>query len=487
MFTSENQPSIFRQFLDTYAQNPRQFVRDVLGVTPQPWQDDVLAAYQRGDRRISIRSGHGVGKSALLAWIMLHMLLCRFPQNTVVTAPSSTQLWDALWKEFRVWIGKLPAPLRQLLEVKSERVELLANPAASFVSARTARAEQPDALQGVHCEEGWVLLVCDEASGIPEAVFEAASGSMSGTRATTILCGNPVRTQGLFYDSHTKLRDMWTTQHVSCFDSPLATGADFIEDIRRRYGEQSNAYRIRVLGEFPIAQDDAVIPYDLVEAALTRDIQPSWNTPTVWGLDCARSGGDRSALAKRRGQELIEPVRWWREPDAMVLAGKIKLEFETCPLKYRPAEINVDVIGMGGPILDRLRQLGLPARGINVAESPALINSERYHRLRDELWFKGREWFARRDCKLPQSYARARPEDDLVRELTVPTYDYFPKGGSKVKVQSKDDMKGLGMESPDLADAFLLTLASDALTLTHGSFGQTSWRNAQHRPLKSLV
>ena len=137
-------------FIAKYAENPRLFVREVLGKTPYPWQDDVLAAYGRRQRLISCKSGHGVGKSTVFAWMMTHHMTCRFPQKTVVTAPSQSQLWDALWAEFKATVRSLPTGLRSCFEIKSDRIELIAAPEESFVSARTARAESPDALQGVH-------------------------------------------------------------------------------------------------------------------------------------------------------------------------------------------------------------------------------------------------------------------------------------------------------------------------------------------------
>lgn len=473
-----SQPAVFVDFLSRYGRDSRRFVREVLGATPEPWQDDALAAYDAGKRRISIRSGHGVGKTTLLAWMIVHHLICRFPQKTVITAPTAAQLWDALWAETKAWIGKLPEPLKVLLNVKSERIELLAAPEESFVSARTSRAEQPEALQGVHSDN--VLLIADEASGIPEPVFEAAAGSMSGHAAVTVLAGNPVRGQGFFYDTHHKLADMWTIFHVPCSASRFVS-QDFVEDMKRRYGETSNAFRVRVLGEFPIRDDDTVIPFDLVEAATTRDVQPQRTARIVWGVDPARFGNDRSALAKRQGNTLIEPVRSFRQLDTMQLAGRIKHEWDETDVKQRPVDICVDVIGIGAGVYDRLRQLGLPARPINVSESPSL-HKEKYRNLRAELWFRAKEWFTRRDCRIPK-------QDDLIEELVAPRFKFSSQNG-KVIVESKEDMKKRGVldggRSPDLADAFVLTFAGEAALLLTGA-GQQSWSKPLSNPLKGLV
>lgn len=447
-------------------------VREVFGAEPEPYQDKTMQAVARGDRKVSVRSGHGVGKTTVLAWLIVWYILTRFPQKTVCTAPTSAQLFDALQKEVVIWIKKLPPPLFALLEVKSERIELLAAPEESFVSFRTSRPEMPEALAGIHSEN--VMLVGDEASGIPEQVFVAASGSLSGHHATMILAGNPVRSSGLFYDTHHKLRGDWTTFKVSCFDSRLVT-PEFAPDMAKRYGEKSNAYRVRVLGEFPLADDDTIIPFELMEAALKRDVAPLMVKP-IWGLDCARFGMDTSSLAKRRGNVLVELTKEWSGLDLMELVGRVKYDWDATPPTDRPSDICVDSIGLGAGAADRLRELGLPARAINVSESASM--KEQYLNLRAELWFKGREWLAARDCNLCG-------DEKLGAELIRTKYKITSNG--KQQAESKDDMKKRGFDSPNRADAFLLTLAVDAVSATHGTIHRISWATPLRRVIRGIV
>jgi len=481
----------FLQFLEKYKDHCELFVREVLGFPNEkeraegkdvyPWQSELMAAYDRRERRISVKSGHGVGKTTVLAWLAIHHQVCRFPQKTAVTAPTEKQLFDAFWAEFKTWVERLPLALRELLSkpVKSDRCELLIAPSESFVSIKTSRPEAPEAMQGVH-SPGFVLLIADEASGIAEVVFESAVGSMSGHNAMTILAGNPVRAQGFFFDTHGKLADMWWTRTVPCSEVPSGVTQDFAYQVERTYGRDSNAYRVRVLGEFPTSEDNVVVPFDLVEAATTRDVKPTRTAPVVWGVDVARYGSDRSAIAKRRGNELLEPVRWRVKMDTMAVAGWVKQEYDmTQPLELRPTEINIDSIGMGAGVVDRLRELGLPARGINVSESPAAVNKDLYANLRAELWFKMREWFNARDVIIPK-------QDDLIEELTKPLYKYRPQS-NKLLIESKDELKKRGQRSPDLADAMMLTFASDAMILAHGRSAFTSWKTKLSRPLKGLV
>src|SRR5881394_2118330 len=160
--------NVFKQFLVLYSADPVLFVREVPGAEPDPAQAAILQAYAQGHRRIAVRSGHGIGKSTVASWALIHHLLCRHPSKAVVTAPTTAQLFDALFAELKRWCDRLPPMLKELIEVKSERIELKATPESAFISARTSRAEQPEALQGIHSE--FVLLIADEASGIPESV-----------------------------------------------------------------------------------------------------------------------------------------------------------------------------------------------------------------------------------------------------------------------------------------------------------------------------
>ena len=460
----------FIQFITLYRVDPVLFVKEVLGVEPDEWQQDFLNAVASGERKISIRSGHGVGKSTTASWAMLWFLLTRYPVKVVVTAPTSAQLYDALFAELKRWVKELPQPIQELLDVKQERIELKASATEAFISARTSRAEQPEALQGVHSDN--VMLVADEASGVPEAVFEAAAGSMSGHNALTILLGNPVRSSGFFFETHNRLKDEWWTRRVSCLDSTRVS-KEYVQDMKSRYGEESNAYRIRVLGEFPRSDDDTIIPMELLESAKHRDTRAYEDAPIVWGLDVARFGSDSSVLCKRQSN-VVHTLERWRNLDLMQLTGAVVAQYEACDHKNRPAEILVDSIGLGAGVVDRLRQLKLPARGINVSESPAMGGT--YLNLRAELWHKAKAWLEKRDCKIPNN-------EDLIGELATVRYTFTSNG--KIKIESKDDIRRRGLKSPDMADAFVLTFASDAATISWGS--NNSWGKPIKRLIRGLV
>lgn len=465
----------FNEFIARYRGDPVALVREVLGAEPDEYQQAIMRAVAEGKRRISIRSGHRVGKTTTLAWLTVWHALTRFRQKTICTSATSTQLFEALASETKSCFKRLPEALQGLFEVQVDQIRLKSAPDDSFVSYVVSKAETPEALAGKHSDN--VLIICDEASGIPEPVFEAAVGSMAAHNACTILAGNPIRTSGLFFDTHMTPDVMahWTRFHISSVGNPRIT-PDFFTDVESRYGLDSNQYRVRVLGEFPRSEDDVVIPYELLQASLQRDVRAT-QVRAIWGVDVAYKGNDRSSLAKRKGNTLMEPTKAWKNLDTMQLSGIIHNEWKDTPSSERPEDICVDAIGFGAGVADRLRELGLPARGINVSELPAM--KARYANLKAELWFLAREWFETRDCHLAN-------DEPLARELGAVHYKP-PTSNGKVQLESKDETKKHTKVSPDLADAFILTFAGTASTALYGSKHSTSWGQPLKRKIAGIV
>jgi phage terminase large subunit len=376
-----------------------------------------------------------------------------------------------LLPELMMWIERLPPILRSLLECFSDRVELKKAPASSFISAKTSTKERPQAMAGMHSDN--MLIICDEASEIHDEVYEAISGSMAEEEARQILISNPTRLSGLFFRSHHGEAHLWTRFHVPSTDSKLVTPKWIAE---QRDSLSANGFRRRVLGEFPTQEEDTLIAADLVEAAMERDIGVDPTALLIYGVDVARKGKDRTAIVKRRGNVVLECIAWHKD-DLMPTVGRIVAEAR----KDRPAEICVDSIGVGGGVADRLREIVRESQGelkfvvrdVNVAETEAM--DTRVSRLRDALWWRVKEWLERKSCKLPA-------DEDLKADLVGPTYDYLSNG--KIKIESKDDMRGRGLRSPDLGDALCLTFASlDAIV---GGRGQ-SWGSGRGKPLRRGV
>jgi len=429
----------------TYEKHPDLFVEDLLGVTPQDWQREVLQKVGKDKRSLlSVVSGHGCGKSSCASWLMIWYLLTRYPVKIVCTAPSASQLYDALFAEVKRWIKELPTPIKSLLEMKSDRIELASSPTEAFISARTSRAESPEAMAGVHAEN--VLLIFDEASAIPEQVYVSAYSSMSSHNASVLLIGNGTRNSGYFYETHTRLRDRWWTRRVSCLDSDLVS-EDFIEELKIKYGEESNAFRVRVLGEFPLAEDDTLISLHSVEQASKRKVEQPEGTPVVWGLDVARYGDDASVLCARKGRHLVS-LHSWKKLSLMELVGRVQDILNNTEEPF--GDLCCDSIGLGSGVIDRMLELDIPVRGVNVSESPAM--TDRYANLRAELWDKTKDWFTQ-EVQIPN-------DDSLIADLTAPRYSFNSSG--KMLVESKAETKKRLGRSTDFADSLVLTFASTA-------------------------
>lgn len=447
------------------------FVTQLLGAQPDPWQIEVLSMLDRGENRISIRSGHGVGKTALCAWCALHYLIFRFGVKVVITSPSGRQMSDGLKPEISLWIDRMPSGigLKEDLEITADRITKKSDPKNSFISFRTARMETPEALAGIHADH--VMVIVDEASGVPEVVYEAAAGTLSTSGSICMLIGNPTRARGLFYRTHTSLTDHWRVMKVASNESPRVDQA-FIEDIRKTYGVDSNQYRVRVLGEFPTSEEDMVIPYELVKSAFGRDVEPIPDAAIYWGIDPGR-GGDATGFCSRGANRVLE-LEEWHFPDLMRTVGKVKSKWDDTAPSDRPESIFVDSIGLGAGIADRLRELGLPIIDVNVSEAPSM--RERFPRLRAEIWFQSRAWFEGRHVCIPK---QLRLGEQLVDELSSPEMRLLSNG--KTDVETKDDMRRRGIRSPNLADALNITFSYQGAIQSGRSGPAAPW----NKPIRS--
>ncbi len=399
---------------------------------------------------ISIVSGHGTGKDAELSWIYLWLLTCfPFPKG-LVTGPTGHQLNDVLWPEIRSWLRKSTARLHEILDVRADRVFSKTHKNEWFVAQRTASAkgsaeEQAETLAGMHAD--YLIMAVDEASGVQDGVFKPLEGALTGKMNLAIMIGNGTRNNGYFFESHNRDRGNWLCHKWSCEETDIdeVTGthamAQYVERMRKKYGTDSNFYRIRVLGEFPIAEPDALIPMEWILDAVDREIDQPSDIPVVLGVDVARFGDDLSAICPRQAN-IVSPIKTFSKIDTMELVGWVSMEMAAS----EPRATMVDVIGIGAGVVDRLRELHRGVFGVNVAESAP--REDKFCRLRDELWWRVREHFERRTNRIPN-------DDDLIGELC--SIKYKPESNGKIKVESKKELKARGIASPNRADALMLT------------------------------
>ena len=452
--------------VDYYLDHPVHFVEDQIlhGMTDSFGKPIVMHETQAHALEVLaqgywpiISAGRGVGKTALIAWAKQWWMAVHPTAKIPVLSTKQDQLKRNVWPECAKWLEQsLLKP-----DFVWEKTKIYLKGYDQLVYSYMTAGDTREAFQGAHDE--FLLVIADESSGIKDEVFEAMLGSMTQPMNAAILTGNPTQSTGFFIETFEHPNGKWVPIHIPCITEkgvrhPNVTD-EFIDYHKRKYGEDSSVYRVYVLGLKPKEDPDTLIPWEWIESASRRDVGSSGLYRVVWGVDVARFGDDKSALAKRQGNVLLAPIETKSGLDTMEVAGWVQREYEDTEESQRPSEILIDVIGIGAGVVDRLRENGLPVRGINVGEAASTRNQ--FRRLRDELWWRARQWFQDRACKIPEWDARDRehPMQLLVDELSALKYKTGSDG--KIDAESKVDFKKRKplIGSPDRADAFVLTFA----------------------------
>jgi hypothetical protein len=425
---------------------------------PELWQASILNKIRLGlltpneAIRQAIASGHGVGKSALVSWIIIWSISTMRDTRGVVTANTETQLktktWAELGKWFRMFLGK---PLFKLT-------------ATAIFSAmpeheRTWRIDMvpwsernTEAFAGLHNQGKRIVVIFDEASAIPDVIWETTEGALTdeNTEILWLVCGNPTRNTGRFKDCFGRFRSRWEITQVDSRQVSF-TNREQIREWSNDYGEDSDFVRIRVRGVFPRLGTMQFIPSDIVDAATTREVSVHIHDPLVVGVDVARFGDDASVIYIRKGRDgrSIAPIVL-RGVDTMTLAGRVTEVYR----EYHADAVFVDGTGVGGGVVDRLRQLQVPIFDIQFGAKadrafyPQEEASFLYANKRAEMWGMMRDWLK----------GGAIPDDNQLKlDLIGPQYGFNVR--NEIQLERKEDMKRRGLESPDYADALALTFA----------------------------
>lgn len=433
-------------------------MQDIIKVNPDPEQSKILRSLVN-NQMTSVRSGHGIGKSAVEAWAVIWFMTTRDFPKIPCTAPTQHQLFDILWAEISKWRRNNPALERDLIWTK-EKLYMRGYPEEWFAVARTA--SKPDALQGFHAEN--VLYIIDEASGVDDKIFEPVLGSLSTNGARLLMCGNPTQLSGFFYESHHKNRASYKTFHIDGRNSSRVD-QDYVDMIINMYGEDSDVFRVRVAGEFPLAEDDVFIPMPLIMKSIETEYHPTPNPLMISiGCDVARFGDDKTVI----GYRVDEKVEFWKKrrgQDTMKTADDIMELAMMLEQKYKPDEtipVKVDDSGVGGGVVDRLKQLKRlnPGRFDFIDIFPVHFGQKIKHKFYDD----STTYMMSVVKNLLQPYDEEGnrkpveiilPEDDnLIAQLSGRKYAMQDNG--KLRVESKKVMKARGVPSPDEADCVLL-------------------------------
>ncbi|WP_052215672.1 terminase [Sphingomonas sp. ERG5] len=475
--------------MPTFARDPLLHARfayswgegALTGVTgPRKWQREVMEvikthlenpATRHTPCRIARASGHGIGKSALIAMLVKWGLDTGIDTRIVITANTENQLLTKTAPELAKWSN---------LSLTRDwfRTHATALVSTSPGHDKSWRADlvtwsltNTEAFAGLHNQGKRLILIFDEASGIPARVWEVALGALTddATEILFLAFGNPTSNSGPFRDCFGAHRHLWNTAQIDS-RSVEGTNKAYLDELVATYGADSDIVRVRVRGQFPSASSMQFIASALVDAARVRDFHNLVSDPIIFGLDCARFGDDHSTLAIRCGRD-ARSRSWqrWRQTDAMTLAGDVALAAQT----HRPDAIFVDAGNIGAAVIDRLRQLGVEnvheiwfgARGEDAAWSGDM--RVKTANKRSEMWTNMRGWLE----------SGAIPDDDaLATDLTGVEYGYAADQVS-ILLEKKQHMKARGLASPDDADALALTFAAPVMPRA-----TLMWPDAQRRP-----
>jgi len=432
--------------LKEWRESPLLFVVECLQAKPSTQQAQALASFAKA-KRTSIRSGHGCGKSAFASWIILWFLCTRPYAKVACTAPTARQLSDILWSELSKWLRC--SILADEFVVQKDKIFHKSSPKewwarAISPSVKAGKDEQAETLAGLHGDH--LLIVCDEASGIPDPVYVPLEGALTQEDNKVLLIGNPTKNKGYFHETQfdPKVKDAWNKIHWDSRDSTNVT-KEMTEYFKAKYGEFSNVFRIRVAGEPPLEDEKTLIPLYWAQQCIDSGAVADPNDPVYLGVDVARYGDDKSIILPRQGL-VIKHWDQFQSMNTFTLGGFIQQKY----VDEDASGIAIDEVGVGAGVTDWLIKHGhTKTFGVNVAWSSS--DTTKYHRLRDELWCRVREKCMRGVYNFPFGPLG----DELCDELSSPLYSF--DNNNAIQVESKSDMKKRGVMSPNIADALCLT------------------------------
>lgn len=434
-----------------YLVDPTGWIRKQLGIELWSKQREVAEAV-RDHQHVCVQSCHSSGKSLEAAalvcwWLAVHPVGEAF---AVTTAPTQPQVNAILWRYIRRLHRKAGLPGRTTLDAHwymgADEMVAYGRKPADYVDT----AEAMQAFQGIHAR--YVLVILDEACGIPKWLYDATDSLATNTHARVLAIGNPDDPASHFNEV-CKPGSGWFNMRISAFDTPNFTGEEVSETVKeelvspewvearkRRWGESSPLYQSKVLGLFPDVSEDTLIPPLWIRQAQERDLSArAVKKKGRFGVDVASTGSDLSAVYRDRGG-MVRHEWSGNEPDTMKFAGRVK----NVMLADTPAVC--DVIGVGQGLYNRLREQGLPAVPFNASERSS--DPERFKNMRAEAYWSLREDFEEGRIDLD-------PDDDDVAAQLGSIKWWTDSSGRIVIEPKKEQRRRLGV-SPDFADAVMM-------------------------------
>lgn len=422
------------------------------------WQRDVLTTLGEQTRlrnfngidavdpvQMAVASGHGVGKSALTAMIILWIMSTRPNCKGVVTANTGEQLKTKTMSELAKWHSRCITG--HWFEMAAMSISHRAYPKTWRCDALTSREEASEGFAGLHAADSTPFYIFDEASAIPEKIWEVAKGGLTDGEPFMFVFGNPTRNSGSFYECFRSNCHRWITKQIDSRTARM-TNKKLIQTWVDDYGEDSDFVRVRVRGQFPHGGDMQFIPSDVVFDAMKRGSgQYLGDDPLICGIDMARGGEDNCMIVFRRGRdaksEKTYKIPGEKSRDSMKVVSLLTMVLD----RHKPDVSFIDKGSMGGPVGDRLRQLGYHVIDVGFGDNAADVRH--YKNRTAEMGSRCRQW-------LLDGGAIA---DDSQLEMELTSRDFGHNDKDQLVLERKKDMKKRLGVSPDWADALYLTFA----------------------------
>lgn len=441
-------PAKMRELINRCNKDPIKAVKAIFGVEPTSQQAELILAAWNGDSRVAVSSCTGAGKTATLVWLTYLLLLCKYDCRVLITSPSFQQLNRVFNSEALKWKAKMPSLIADLFTVTRERIVLNMKKGVQIANIVTASADNEESLQGGHSEN--YVILADEASAIAEDVFDVLQGTLSTGTGRFILTSNPTRSSGRFYEIFHRIKDkgtsMWKTIFFSAYDCPHVND-HFIEEIKDMYGEDSDQFRVRILGQFPRTSIAQFIPTDIVERAMEANI-PTGEVkqfPKICGVDVARQGDDETVFVTRQGPKIIDIQKHYGL-DGPEVADKLLTYWRI----HNHKAVFIDAHGVGTSPYDAAKRLpGLKDKIYPLNVSLPSPRPQEYANVRAHLWGEYKNWLGG-EVDVPYDV-------DLRDQTVSQTYGY--NGKLAYLLTAKRDMKKQGIKSPDIPDAITFTFA----------------------------
>lgn len=388
-----------------------------------------------------------------MAWCAIWFLMCFKKSVVPCTSTKLDQVKDVLWREVSKWIGisiekgKYGSIVKDTLMVRGEKIFVKGITGEEgkewYAIARSAANKEgsdtpAETLQGFHAQH--MMIIVDEATGVADNVFLPLDQTLTDPCNFMIMTYNPTRTTGFAYRSQHKDKQDWIPFRWNCEESENVN-QEAIDRIARKYGKDSNAYRISVLGLEPAGDTDSVIALDDIQACVDLDIEVDDETPGFIGVDIGFKG-DPSAIVYRKGHKILDIYEKNHHDSDKIL--------DWCNEKISQYEDVTggacDSGGVGFTVSQQLSKIWPFMRQVHASNSAR--NPDKYFRVKDELWDKVKYLFQRRLISIPD-------DEELIYELS--SVRYKSHAGHKIKIESKEEAKRRGVASPNKADALILS------------------------------